>query len=235
VLFAIGLKEMYVGFTMAGPPPAQHPGSANRPRTGPDARTAMDANAPATRPDLPAQHRTGQHSTGQRGGGGPLDVPGGRPHRRFESAVLAFRCGDYLQAEALFVEDARACLTDQPQRAAIAFRQASLAARAAGNRAAADHWMLLAGQEYLRAGQDPAAPATRIREASIMAARCFLTVGDLGLARLAVRRIQALQEPLTVVDRLLRGGASARFPVAMLPLHRDRAGRAGSAWNGQAG
>lgn len=176
--------------------------------------TAMSRQRSAQPRWYARRHRTGQAAL--------ADQPAGR----FELAVLAFRCGDYHQAETLFVADARDWTADQPQRAAIALRQAALAARARGSLGAARHWLRLAGREYLRAGEDPGVPVTRIREASIMAARCFLTLRDHELAQVALRRIQALEDPPMAPDLRIRDAATGRFPAAWPPPAQDRAGPA---------
>ena len=63
----------------------------------------------------------------------------------FEAAINAFRAGEYTQSESMFLEEAARALDTAPQRAAIAYRQAALAAAKAGNRDGSDHWMRLAG------------------------------------------------------------------------------------------
>ena len=67
----------------------------------------------------------------------------------FEAAINAFHAGEYQRAESLFLEEAQRTVDAAPQRAAISYRQAALAAGQMGNIDASDHWMRLAGREYL--------------------------------------------------------------------------------------
>ncbi len=126
----------------------------------------------------------------------------------FEAAITAFHAGEFQRAESLFLEEAERALDVAPQRAAIAFRQAALAARQAGNVDGSDHWMRLAGREYLRVSEDIRTPLPFIREAAVMAAKCFLSVENLSVANKGLRRAQAIESVLRADDDLMAPGSS---------------------------
>jgi hypothetical protein len=121
----------------------------------------------------------------------------------FEAAIGAFHAGEFQRAESLFLEEAERALDSTPQRAAIAFRQAALAARQGGNADGSDHWMRLAGREYLKVSEDDRTPLPFIREAALMAAKCFLSVENLQVASKGLRRAQAIDSVLRADDDLL--------------------------------
>jgi hypothetical protein len=121
----------------------------------------------------------------------------------FEAAVVAFHSGDFQRAESLFLEEAQRTIDSAPQRAAISYRQAALAARRTGNMDASDHWMRLAGREYLRVTEDDRTPLPFIREAAMMAAKCFLSVENLNVASKGLRRAQAIESVLRADDDLM--------------------------------
>jgi hypothetical protein len=121
----------------------------------------------------------------------------------FEAAVVAFHSGDFQRAESLFLEEAQRTIDSAPQRAAISYRQAALAARRMGNMDASDHWMRLAGREYLRVTEDDRTPLPFIREAAMMAAKCFLSVENLNVASKGLRRAQAIESVLRADDDLM--------------------------------
>ena len=127
----------------------------------------------------------------------------------FEAAVVAFHSGEFQRAESLFLEEAQRTIDSAPQRAAISYRQAALAARRMGNMDASDHWMRLAGREYLRVTEDDRTPLPFIREAAMMAAKCFLSVENLNVASKGLRRAQAIESVLRADDDLMAetGGA----------------------------
>jgi hypothetical protein len=127
----------------------------------------------------------------------------------FEAAVVAFHSGEYQRAESLFLEEAQRTIDSAPQRAAISYRQAALAARKMGNLDASDHWMRLAGREYLRVTEDDRTPLPFIREAAMMAAKCFLSVENLNVASKGLRRAQAIESVLRADDDLMAGTDSA--------------------------
>lgn len=139
----------------------------------------------------------------------------------FEAAIGAFHAGEFQRAESLFLEEAERSLDSAPQRAAIAFRQAALAARQGGNADGSDHWMRLAGREYLKVSEDDRTPLPYIREAALMAAKCFLSVENLQVASKGLRRAQAIDSVLRADDDLLasvpdipfRHGDTAPTPV----------------------
>lgn len=123
----------------------------------------------------------------------------------FEAAIGAFHAGEFQRAESFFLEEAERTLDTAPQRAAIAFRQAALAARQSGNIDGSDHWMRLAGREYLRVSEDDRTPLPFIREAAVMAAKCFLSVENLHVASKGLRRAQAIASVLSADDDLMAG------------------------------
>ncbi|MGO8872859.1 MAG: hypothetical protein ACLQPH_15935 [Acidimicrobiales bacterium] len=129
----------------------------------------------------------------------------------FEAAITAFHAGEFQRAESLFLEEAEGALDMAPQRAAIAFRQAALAARRAGNVDGSDHWMRLAGREYLRVSEDARTPLPFIREAAVMAAKCFLSVENLPVATKGLRRAQAIESVLAADDDLMAPGTGIPF------------------------
>jgi hypothetical protein len=147
----------------------------------------------------------------------------------FEAAIGAFNAGEFDRAESLFLEEAEAALPDSPQRAAIAFREAALAARRAGNLDGSDHWMRLAGREYLRVSEDPRTPLPFIREAAVMAAKCFLSVENLHIASKGLRRAQAIESVLSTDEDLMAGSFAAGWSATppptpeVAPIATDRA------------
>jgi hypothetical protein len=128
----------------------------------------------------------------------------------FEAAVVAFHSGDFQRAESLFLEEAQRTIDTAPQRAAISYRQAALAARRMGNMDASDHWMRLAGREYLRVTEDDRTPLPFIREAAMMAAKCFLSVENLNVASKGLRRAQAIESVLRADDDLMAAANNAQ-------------------------
>lgn len=131
----------------------------------------------------------------------------------FEAAIGAFNAGEFRRAESLFLEEAERALDVAPQRAAIAFRQAALAAQRTGDMDGSDHWMRLAGREYLRVSEDTRTPLPFIREAAVMAAKCFLSVENLNVATKGLRRAQAIESVLRADDDLMASGVG-------IPFHR---------------
>jgi hypothetical protein len=128
----------------------------------------------------------------------------------FEAAVVAFHSGEFQRAESLFLEEAQRTIDSAPQRAAISYRQAALAARRMGNMDASDHWMRLAGREYLRVTEDDRTPLPFIREAAMMAAKCFLSVENLNVASKGLRRAQAIESVLRADDDLMAETSGAQ-------------------------
>jgi len=129
----------------------------------------------------------------------------------FEAAITAFHANEFQRAESLFLEEAERSLECAPQRAAIAYRQAALAARESGNVDGSDHWMRLAGREYLRVSEDPRTPLPFIRESAVMAAKCFLSVENLHVASKGLRRAQAIDSVLRADDDMMAGATGIPF------------------------
>ncbi len=134
----------------------------------------------------------------------------------FEAAIDAYNAGNFERAESLFLEEAARTLQVAPQRAAIAYRQAALAADHAGNPDGADHWMRLAGREYLRVTEDVRTPLPFIREAALMAAKCFLKVKNENVASKGLRRAQA-------IDSVLRADDDLTAPSTGIPFRHESA------------
>ena len=141
----------------------------------------------------------------------------------FEAAIGAFHAGEFQRAESLFLEEAERPWTRRPQRAAIAYRQAALAARQMGNTDASDHWMRLAGREYLRVTEDARTPLPFIREAAVMAAKCFLSVENSKVASKGLRRAQAIESVLRADDDLMARGHGSPIRLVLRRPHRPDA------------
>lgn len=138
-----------------------------------------------------------------------LEIEGG-DITLFEAAIGAFHADDFQRAESLFLEEAQRNDV-APQRAAIAYRQAALAARQSGKVDASDHWMRLAGREYLRVTEDDRTPLPFVREAAVMAAKCFLSVENLHVASKGLRRAQAIESVLSADEDLMAQGDKVPF------------------------
>jgi len=138
-----------------------------------------------------------------------IEIEGGAT-TLFEAAIDAYHAGEYARAESLFLEEAARATDEAPQRSAIAYRQAALAAGKAGNHDGSDHWMRLAGREYLRVTEDVRTPLPFIREAALMAAKCFLSVENVHVANKGLRRAQAIESVLRADDDL--SAASTGIP-----------------------
>ena len=96
-----------------------------------------------------------------------------------------------------------------------------------GNIDASDHWMRLAGREYLRVTEDDRTPLPFIREAAVMAAKCFLSVENLKVASKGLRRAQAIETVLRADDDLMAGrhrrsGRTAPPPRSTTPPTEGR-------------
>jgi hypothetical protein len=139
-----------------------------------------------------------------------LEIEGGAT-TLFEAAIDAFHADDFSRAESLFLEEAARAIDTAPQRAAIAYRQAALAAERGGNHDGADHWMRLAGREYLRVSEDVRTPLPFIREAALMAAKCFLNVDNVHVASKGLRRAQAIESVLAADDDLTASATAIPF------------------------
>ncbi len=182
--------------------------------------TGSESAVPATSAPGPIKHGTASEPGGVRGdevvSSGDVDpvelnleIEDGET-TLFEAAVVAFHSGEYQRAESLFLEEAQRTIDSAPQRAAISYRQAALAARRMGNLDASDHWMRLAGREYLRVTEDDRTPLPFIREAAMMAAKCFLSVENLNVASKGLRRAQAIESVLRADDDLMAEAAGGQ-------------------------
>ncbi len=119
----------------------------------------------------------------------------------FHQGMELYAMGEYSEALNAFLEEARSLEGNVPQRAGVAYRQAALCARRLGRMDDFDHYMRLAGREFLRASELPDQPAQHIREYSLLAAQCFLAVENLDLSSKSVTRAKtvevALEEPMS--------------------------------------
>ncbi|HXQ44915.1 MAG TPA: hypothetical protein VN816_09780 [Acidimicrobiales bacterium] len=111
--------------------------------------------------------------------------------------VVASRDGDNSRALSAFESEAEEAVeSGSPQRAAIAYRSASAAARAAGRADDANRLLRLAGKAYL----DIAELSETIPQGVFMAfregARCFLDAGNLPLAHKCLSKAIAIGETL---------------------------------------
>ncbi len=111
--------------------------------------------------------------------------------------VVASRDADHSRALSAFESEAEeAVQSGSPQRAAIAYRAASAAARAAGRSDDANRLLRLAGKAYL----DIAELSETIPQGVFMAfregARCFLDAGNLPLAHTCLSKAIAIGETL---------------------------------------
>lgn len=111
--------------------------------------------------------------------------------------VAASRGEDHARALAAFEAEAdEGVRSGSPQRAAIAYRSASAAARAAGRADHANRLLRLAGKAYL----DIAESSDTIPQGVFMAfregARCFLDAGNLPLAHTCLSKAIAIGETL---------------------------------------
>ncbi|MDI9258767.1 hypothetical protein [Alicyclobacillus sendaiensis] len=119
----------------------------------------------------------------------------------FHQGMELYAMGEYNEALNAFLEEARSLEGKVPQRAGVAYRQAALCARRLGRMDDYDHYMRLAGREFLRASELPDQPAQHIREYALLAAQCFLAVENLDLSSKSVTRAKtvelALEEPMS--------------------------------------
>lgn len=111
--------------------------------------------------------------------------------------VVASRDSDHSQALGAFEAEAEEAVhSGSPQRAAIAYRAASAAARAAGRADDANRLLRLAGKSYL----DIAELSETIPQGVFMAfregARCFLDAGNLPLAHTCLSKAISIGETL---------------------------------------
>lgn len=183
-------------------PATDDPPAQTRPGVDADAPATVDCDDPSA-PDDPEVTAAPEVDA-------VLDLEGGET-TLFEAAVDAYHAGDYARAESLFLEEATRTTDTAPQRAAIAYRQAALAAGNAGNLDGSDHWMRLAGREYLRVSEDVRTPLPFIREAALMAAKCFLSVENLHVAGKGLRRAQAIESVLRADDDLTASSTGIPF------------------------
>ena len=209
---SVATAELQQPVTDAEPAPTDRPSGTDPGTAAPADEVLLD------NPDWPRLRAATRHSGAgteppvpAEGAGQPVDfnleIEGGET-TLFEAAISAFHAGEYQRAESLFLEEAQRTVDHAPQRAAIAYRQAALAAGQMGNVDASDHWMRLAGREYLRVTEDDRTPLPFIREAAVMAAKCFLSVENLKVASKGLRRAQAIETVLGADDDLMAEGGA---------------------------
>jgi hypothetical protein len=111
--------------------------------------------------------------------------------------VVAARDADHSQALSSFeAEAAEAVDSGSPQRAAIAYRAASAAARAAGRSDDANRLLRLAGKAYLDIADLPETIPQGVFMAFREGARCFLDAGNLPLAHTCLSKAISIGETL---------------------------------------
>ncbi len=116
---------------------------------------------------------------------------------RWMEAIAASRRGEHGPAFELFVREAEeAARRDDHARAAIAWRTASDSAAALGRRDEADRHLRLAGKHYLSLAEEPSTGIQTTYDGYVAAARCFLTVGNLELARECVSNAIIVQRAM---------------------------------------
>ena len=103
----------------------------------------------------------------------------------WSKAVEAGQLGKHREALALYLHEAERCdVAKQFPRAAIAYRSASIAAGQMQNLDLSNKLLRLSGKMYLSWAEN-ASDARAIQEGYLGAARCFLTAGNLKLAKKA--------------------------------------------------
>ena len=103
----------------------------------------------------------------------------------WSKAVEAAQLGKHREALALYMNEAERCdAKKQFPRAAIAYRSASIAAGQMQNLDLSNKLLRLAGKMYL-SWAETASDMRGIQEGYLGAARCFLTAGNLKLAKKA--------------------------------------------------
>jgi len=151
---------------------------------------ALEEHRPATPAQIPSSHPASVVEPAESSNDSP---PSERPTDWFAQGMELLAAGDYAAAEHHFLKEAHMQEGRFPWRAAIAYRQAAWAAAQRGDHDHFDHWMRLAGREYLKASEDPSASAYQIREAALAAARCFMEVENLPLSTKSLSRAQEIQ------------------------------------------
>ncbi len=112
-------------------------------------------------------------------------------------AMAASRDHDHPRALASFEAEAdEAVRSGSPQRAAIAYRAASAAARAAGRADQANRLLRLAGKAYLEIAESSGTIPQGVFMAFREGARCFLDAGNLPLAHKCLSKAIAIGETL---------------------------------------
>ncbi|SIS93102.1 hypothetical protein [Alicyclobacillus vulcanalis] len=140
----------------------------------------------------------------------------------FHQGMELYAMGEFGEALEIFLNEARSLEGKVPQRAGVAYRQAAMCARQLGRMDEYDHYMRLAGREFLRASELPDQPAQHIREYSLLAAQCFLAVENLDLSSKSVSRAKtvdvALKEPVSGMIESAASPAKEGARVAYMPL-----------------
>ncbi|MBV9660571.1 MAG: hypothetical protein JO337_05375 [Acidimicrobiales bacterium] len=116
-------------------------------------------------------------------------------------AVAAARDADHAAALRSFEKEAHDAVEDRaPQRAAVAFRSAATAARAAGRGDDANRLLRLAGKSYLEIAESRNTTHQGMFLAYREAARCALEAGNLPLAQTSLGKAIAIGETLGYTD-----------------------------------
>jgi len=115
--------------------------------------------------------------------------------------VAADREGDHAGALGAFAKEAEdAVAAGVPQRAAVAYRSAAMAARQAGRSDEANRLLRLAGKAYLEIAELPETIDQGVFMAYREAARCLLDAGNLPLAHATLTKALAIGRALGYVD-----------------------------------
>lgn len=111
--------------------------------------------------------------------------------------LVASRDSDHAEALTAFQAEAEAAVAaGVPQRAAIAYRSAAAAARAAGRIDNANRLLRLAGKSYLEIAEKAETIPQGVFMAYREGARCFLEAGNLPLAHTCLSKAIAIGETL---------------------------------------
>lgn len=160
---------------LAADPPSEIPETASARAAQPLAGAPSSAPAPTPAPDLAVRVKA------------PVDGD------YWNAAVQAQQLGKLKEALAHYVTEAERCETSkQYPRAAIAFRSASAVAGQLQNLDLSNKFLRLAGKMYLSWAENTHDPKA-IADAYVNAARCFLSAGNLKLAKKSVEIAESMQ------------------------------------------
>jgi hypothetical protein len=122
-------------------------------------------------------------------------------------AVAAARDADHAGALRSFEQEALDAVgSDEPQRAAVAFRSAAAAARATGRGDDSNRLLRLAGKAYLEIAESRETGHQGVFLAYREAARCLLEAGNLPLAQMSLGKAMAIVETLGYTEMAAQVG-----------------------------